>query len=477
MRDRTFVPPARPPARNRTHPGPVPPVSSSNSLRSNAATEASAYGLVFWLCYLANTALMIAVSLLFRYSDFVITYLGGTEFQLGLIVGVGMVGAIAMRLFQGIGIDRYGSRSIWLGSLLLFIVATLLHLAISSASGGGIFLARILWMVSVAGAFGASLAYISLRVPEQRIAEMIGTLGTSGFLGLAVGPALGDLLFDSDTVTRAIVNRMFLWSAGMGAVSLVCALIATVGTVRQRPRRRVPPLAWLIRRYHPGPLLVVAAAMGLSVSLPNTFLRSYTASLGIDEIRNFFLVYAFTAFVVRIGTRRLTQRVGYTPLILTGLAAAATGMLLYLLVSGKWTLVIPGAAAGVAHALLFPAVMAAGSISFPSRYRGVATTLTLALFDTGSLVGQPTVGFILWWAETRGLPAYPIMFTSVAVLLAFVGGFYGWYVRQPRRKRVSPVLPEVGAANPGGAVEAVPVAVAEAWEVPATLSCTEPGKR
>ena len=40
---------------------------------------------------------------MFRYSDYV-TYLGGGEYELGWIVGVGMLGALAMRVFQGIAI-------------------------------------------------------------------------------------------------------------------------------------------------------------------------------------------------------------------------------------------------------------------------------------------------------------------------------------------------------------------------------------
>jgi hypothetical protein len=57
---------------------------------------AGAYGRSFWLCFVANTMLTVAVSLLYRYADFV-TYLGGGEFELGLIVGVGTVGGLLMR--------------------------------------------------------------------------------------------------------------------------------------------------------------------------------------------------------------------------------------------------------------------------------------------------------------------------------------------------------------------------------------------
>ena len=52
----------------------------------------STYGRPFWLAYLSNALLLAAVALLFRYADFV-TLLGGTEFHLGWIVGIGMVGS------------------------------------------------------------------------------------------------------------------------------------------------------------------------------------------------------------------------------------------------------------------------------------------------------------------------------------------------------------------------------------------------
>ena len=46
---------------------------------------------------------MIGHSLLFRYAD-VVFFLGGSELLLGTIVGVGMIGSLAMRLAQGVGL-------------------------------------------------------------------------------------------------------------------------------------------------------------------------------------------------------------------------------------------------------------------------------------------------------------------------------------------------------------------------------------
>ncbi len=255
------------------------------------------------------------------------------------------------------------------------------------------------------------------------MAELIGMLGSSGFIGMAIGPTLADLVFGSGEVTRTHVQRMFLLAGTMGMISFACAALATGGHIRP-PRKKKPPAIWLIRRYHPGVLLLVAAAMGLGIGLPGTFLRPYAESLGVAGIKTYFLVYTATAFVVRIAARRMPEQYGNRPFILAGLSSLAGSMLLYLLAADIWSLAIPAVLAGVAHAFLFPSVMSGGSLTFPPRYRGLATTLMLSMFDLGMLIGQPAVGGILELSRGLGWLPYPTMFVSVAAVIALIGVIY-----------------------------------------------------
>ena len=364
---------------------------------------------------------MVTVSLLFRYADFVTLY-GGGELTLGAVVGVGMTGALAMRGALGMAIDHYGARRIWVASLLAVIAALVWHTGITSVHTPAVYLARIVMMVGLAGAFGASLTFISLRAPAGRIGEMVGTLGSSGFIGMALGPVIGDWLFAGGDATAIQVGRMFWMAVGSAALSAGSALAATHGSSPPAPRR-TPSLWSLIRRYHPGPMLLVAAAMGVAVMTPHTFLRAYTAHLDIPRIRTFFFVYAAVAFSVRLATRRFTDRFGVRPVVLLGLGFMSASMLSYLLVRSELLLALPAALAGVAHAFLFPAVVTGGSVAFPARYRGLATTLILGMFDLSNLIGQPVLGGIIEYAPRLGLPPYAAMFSSIAacMLLAAVG--------------------------------------------------------
>jgi MFS family permease len=367
---------------------------------------------------------MMAVSLLFRYAD-LIRYLGGTEMDLGLIVGVGMFGALVTRIVQGVGIDRLGPRRIWILSLLLFAGSVLAHLAVRRVNGPEIYLARIVLTTSIAGAFGSSLTYVTLRAPQSRMAETIGVIGTSGFIGLALGPTLGDFFLAGEGITWPQLVRLLLAATTLSLIALVFVLCTE--NPPRRSRRRHIPVAAVLRRYHPGLILLVAAAVGIVLGLPNTFLNAYAHELGIPRIKIFFLVYAGTALAVRIRFRHLVDRWGVRPGIQWGLGSAVVSVASYLLVWNEWSLAVPAVFAGTAHALLFPAVIAGGNAAFPMRYRGISTTLMLAMFDVGNLIGQPSMGGLIELARHWGLPPYGILFTAVSLTLVVIGSIYCWF--------------------------------------------------
>jgi MFS family permease len=384
------------------------------SLNPNGAV----FGAPFWFTYAANTSMMVAVSLLYRYADFIFS-VGGDELQLGLIVGTGMVGSVVFRLIQGVGIDTYGPRQIWLWSCALFVLSCLAHLTISSAQGPAIFLVRVLFQTSISGFFGASITYISGRAPIAHMAEVIGTLGTSGFIGTMLGTKLGDVLWPYGPAC------VFLGSAAIGSGAFFFGLMATRGQSR-RTKRGQPPRVWiaLLRRYHPGAVMLTGVAAGFGLGLPTVFLQPFVETLGIAGIAPFFWVYSPIALVSRLCIRRLPEQIGIRPMILLGIGSLVAAMLSFLVVTTQWHLVLPAVLLGLAHAILFPSIVAGGSGVFPLRLRGLGTTVMLAMFDVGNLVGSPTIGGILYYSARMGLNEFSTMFLCVAVLLGLTGLVY-----------------------------------------------------
>lgn len=366
---------------------------------------------------------MIGVAMLYRYADF-ITFVGGSEWHLGWVVGVGMIGSLVSRLLLGSWIDRHGPRLVWLGSLGLLAASCFGHLWVTHYNSPFLYVLRIAYCCALAGIFAATMTFISNLAPTVRMAEMIGMLGTSGFIGMMVGSQLGDLLLGTAQIAGWQVHRVFVASGSLGILAMAFTAIATGGLPRPQLGWN-PPLLWLVRRYFPGWILLVGVSMGIAMSLPSIFLRPLAAELGIPRIGLFFGAYAPSAILTRLLTRRWPEWFGLTPMVLVGLSAAVVSQLLLLCVSREWMLVIPGVSYGISHALFFPSTVAAGAQFFPKEHRGLGTTLMLAAFDVGVLVGSPLAGTLIHLARWLHWPSYPTMILVISMLETAIGVVYG----------------------------------------------------
>ncbi len=381
-------------------------------------SEIAGYDTVFWLAYLSNGLTTVANGMLVRYADFVQS-IGGDEQQLGWIVGCGMIGSIVIRLAQGDAIDRYGAGRIWFWSLVVYSISLLLHLWLTTAYGPAVFIVRAVMQASLAGVFGSSITFVSLRVRPQRMAEVIGALGTSGFLGLMLGPSLSDWLGSGNAEQHQMVARMFWIASVMAILSVGAAWFITRKATKPAHHTRTSLLR-VISQYHPMMISVSAAAMGAGFAIPVTFLRPFAAEKNLGGVGLFFSVYAVTGFLARLASRSLFERFGNRPWIIVGLILLTISYLCYLPVTRSTDLIAPAAIAGIAHALLFPSIMSAGTSVFPRQYLGVATSLILAMFDFGTFIAAPLVGTFLRAAKPLTSHAYSLMFAGVATLIAFV---------------------------------------------------------
>ena len=175
-----------------------PPTEVRENVRSNRAKAESrpSDGLQpqFWLAYVANFALVAANSLMYRFAELV-AYLGGTEQAAGAIVGTGFAAVLSCGSYLGQGIDRYGTRAAWVISTLLFIVGCGVISVLPRGFRAGLYVARTIYSIGMAGMFTCSVVHVQDLVPLHRRTEAIGILGTSGFLAMIAGANSGDGIF------------------------------------------------------------------------------------------------------------------------------------------------------------------------------------------------------------------------------------------------------------------------------------------
>jgi MFS family permease len=379
-----------------------------------AEREASIYNRVFWLAYVANLTLVTANALTFRFAELV-AYLGGSESIAGTIVGVGVAGALVARLFLGRGIDHYGTRTLWFGSCLLFIVSCALFLVCHDISLL-IFVTRIGFAVSVAGMFTCSIVHIQNLVPAARRTEVIGNLGSSGFLGMILGSQLGDWIFAVFPEGRPQFLALFGGTVILGVVYLALVVAATRGDGHVRPHCTLPAHK-LLFRYWPGNVVLVAMMMGVSITVTTVFLTRFATHAGFkNAVGTFFTGYAILAFTFRIATQRWSNTIGRHRMILLGLLGHAVCHASLPFVRTEWQFIFPAVAGGFGHALLFPAVVSKGAGQFPRRFRGSGTTLVLGFVDLGTALFAPALGGIIDYFDHTGFRE--MFFTSAGVSLS-----------------------------------------------------------
>lgn len=434
------------PSDHSSHPPPPPnPVGESIYTRE------------FWLAYAANLALVASNSLTFRFADFV-EFFGGSKAQTGWIVQSGLIAAILFRLVLGRAIDRHGPRKIWLGSALFFAAGAVSHLAATEISPL-LWFARISQQLGVAGMFTCSIVNIQDQVPQHRRTEVIGSLGSSGFIGTVLGTNLGDLIFALSPEGRMPFLLTFGCTLVGGLIHTLIVLELTKQEKHTPPPHGVGPLRLLIQHW-PGPVIAVSLAMGTSFAVTTVFLSRYAAAVGLRGIALFFLPYSITAFCCRWLLKDWGTRLGRHKMVLWGLTGLSVGQLLFLAARSNALLILPGMVCGFGHALLFPAVVSIGSGRFPSQFRGTGTTLVLGFQEIGLAIAAPLLGMLIDWGNRAGANrttgivvgdafGYTSMFVASATVAAVAGTFY--LFTAARSPDIDPVHPSpVLSAGPVG---------------------------
>lgn len=387
---------------------------------SMGLSEEAVYGRTFWLAYIANTLLVLANSLTFRFAELVV-FLGGTERRVGDIVAFALTVSVVVRLSVSHVLDDYGTKRMWPLCTLLFIGGCALFLQCRDLSWM-IYAARVAFVVGLTGMFACSMTHIQNVVPAHRRTEVIGNLGSSGFIGIIVGSNLGDWIVHAIPPGRTQFLVLFGGALAIGVLYLFIVLAMTRGH-RPRPATPSPYAFWLLLRHWPGMVVLVSMVMGLGVTVTTVFLTRFATSQHIDGIGMFFTGYALSAFGFRIIAARWSRTIGRHWMLVRGLMGHAAGHFLLSFADNGWEFILPSIVCGFGHALLFPAVVSLGSGAFPSSARGSGTAIILAFTDFGSLVVSPLLGRIIvaagfhwmFWASSATALVVGILYMLIAM--------------------------------------------------------------
>lgn len=368
----------------------------------------------FWLAYAANGVSVTAFAMHFRFADFV-DFLGGSATVIGLIWGIGMVGAALARLFVGWHVDHRGLRWPWVSSALV-LFATSAGFVLVERVGPLIYLLRVVFSLALAAQFCCVVAFVWRGVPIVRRAEALGLMGTSGFIGMTVGPQISDALLSLPLDPATNYKLMFSAAAALALIDVLIACYAvSIPSAAWSTHQRTVGLWRVLRAYWPRGAMPATLVMGVTQTVHFTFLTRFVQEIGLSGVGPFFAVYAVWALIVRVLGRKLPERLGLERAIVVSIALLAVSSGLLATVDSLAGIILVAFIAGTGHAIIFPCTTALGASYFPLEYTVTGLAVTLSLVDLANVICSPVLGLA---ADLLGFRA---MFLVASATVALAG--------------------------------------------------------
>ena len=320
-------------------------------------------------------------------APFAVGPLGSDEAGASLAFGAFAGASLLMRPVVGSAADRFGRRPLIIGGALLSVAALALHVAVDSL--GMFVLARGVLGVGEAFFFVAVLAAGADIAPPSRRGEALNLLTLSLYLGLAVGPLIGE------TALRiAGFDAVWLVALGLTAVAAGLGLVVpetspTVLAPRAGPRRRA-------RLVHPAAIfpgiLILAGTWGMAGFL--AYLPLHATAVGMEGAALPFAIYALLVCGLRLIFAKLPDQVGPARLAGAALAICSAGMAVLGVASNPIGLIAGTVLFGTGVAFLAPSLLTLAVSRVDETERGSVVGTASAFIDLSFSLAPAVLGIV-----------------------------------------------------------------------------------
>ena len=326
--------------------------------------------------------------------------IGTDEAGAGLAFGAFGVSALLLRPIAGRLSDTRGRLPLLVfGALLAAAGMVMFPFADTLAA---LVVIRLLQGVAEAAFFVAGFALLADIAPPSRMGEALSYNSLGLYLGLALGPPLGE----------ALLERWGYNAAWMGA-AVLAVLAALLSVAIGEPERTIDEGGHgrLIHR----PALAISLGFFASLAAIGGFLAFaslYSEEIGMANTSLALLVYGSVVVVCRVVFAKVPDRLPSLPLGVASLVAIATG----LLVAAAWQapvgLLLGVVVLAVGVTFSTPAFFSAIFATAAPSERGAAAGTASAMIDLGFGIGPIALGVV---AGSQGIPL--ALATGAAVAL------------------------------------------------------------
>jgi len=323
---------------------------------------------------------------------------GSGEAEIGVLVGIFFVSALALRPFVGRALIRIPEKIFMVTGAVLFAVTSLAYLV--APPFWPLFMVRAFQGIGLALFHTASFTLVANISPKDHLGQSLSYFFLAPNISLALLPSLGMFL-----INRFSFTFLFLTCLGLS----LCAL----GITLQFKRRPVTP-----SENPPGMLLSRKAIPPSIVSLLNfmiwgaitAFFPLYALNCGVTNSGLFFTAVAIMFFLGRALGGKILDLYSKERIIPLFLVMSLVSMVILAFSKNLTMFIVVAVIWGIGNAFLTPAILAY-IIDRADSSKGPAIGMYMLLSDLGLGLGPVIMGLVI------GLSSYPVMF----LCLAFTG--------------------------------------------------------
>lgn len=361
----------------------------------------------FVVLLLAQIGVAYANSSFLILPKFLATRLEAGPEAIGRVVLISSLALVVSLLPAGSLVDRHGRKRFLTWGAALMGLACAAHVFVDSV-GPLLYGLRVLQALAFAFAYAAGAALAIDAAPPARLGQALGLFGLVYVLTGALAPAAVEGI-----VAIRGWSPAFLLAGGAAVGSAVLSIsvaeprsestgtphVAT-RTILARPR---------VRR-----AMTVVGLLGIGYGGAFNFHQPFALSLGITELRDFFLAHSLAAGASRLAMGPFVDRIGLRRISLASLALYALAVLAIAWLD-RIGLFVLGLGIGVSHGLFYPAFTGVVLEGCAPAERG----RHIALLQAGLYLGIGFGGVALGAIAARF--GYPAIFALGSAML--VGAF------------------------------------------------------
>jgi MFS family permease len=341
-------------------------------------------------------------------APFAIGPLGSDRIGAGIAYGAFAVGALVLRPVVGWASDRFGRRPLIIAGALMSCGALVVHLFVDTLT---LFVAaRALLGIAEAFFFVAVFAAGADLSPESRRGEALNLLSLSLYVGLGIGPAIGEI------VQRNMgFGAVWLVALALTAISVAMAWFVPETSPTILKRGDAPPSG---RLFHPAAIfpgiLILAGTTGMAGFL--AFLPLHASGVGMDGAGLPLAIYAFLVIALRIVFAKLPDQAGPARVSGAALAVGAIGLAILGLVPTSTGVLVGTVTFGLGVAFLMPGLLTLAVSRVSEMERGSVVGTASAFLDLAFGIAPAVLGVVAAGAGYAGV----FLVGAVASALGFL---------------------------------------------------------